>query len=122
MSSKSSDYHAKLNVMQTAQSNVKIINEVRQAEAQEEKIRREDEDPQLIGEAKTAMTDVLDMNTISSDKISLEDRVAMLNDDQRRIFEKIKAHLLYRQQHKTDQCSCQFKLLQMFVSSVETLL
>ena len=100
---------------------MKTINEVRQAEAQEEKIRREDEDPQLIGEAKTAMTDVLDMNTISSDKNSLEDRVAMLNDDQRRIFEKIKAHLLYQQQHEADQCSCQFKPLQMFVSGVETL-
>ena len=31
---------------------------------------------QLIGEAKTAMSDVLDMNTNSSDKLSLEERVA----------------------------------------------
>ena len=112
---KSSDYHAKLKVMLAAQSNVKRINEARQAEGQEEKISREDEDPQLIGEAKTAMTDVLDMNTSSSDKLSLEDRVAMLNDDQRRIFEKIKAHLLHQQQHER---SCQFKPLQMFVSGV----
>ena len=51
----------------------------------EEQNVEEDDDPQLIGEAKTAMTDVLTMNVNSSDKLSLEERVAMLND-QRRVF------------------------------------
>ena len=34
----------------------------------EEKVSEEDDDPQLIGEAKTAMTDVVSMNISSSDK------------------------------------------------------
>ena len=64
------------------------------------------------------MSDVLDMNTTSSGKLSLEDRAAMLNDDQRHIFEKIKAHLLHQQQHEGSECSCDFKPLTMFVSGV----
>ena len=35
------------------------------------------------------MNDLLDMN-VKSDDISLEDRVGMLNADQRRIFDKVK--------------------------------
>ena len=64
------------------------------------------------------MSGVLEMNTSSSGKLSLEDRAAMLNDDQRCIFEKITAHLLHQQQHEADRCSCQFKPLRMFVSGV----
>ena len=55
-----------------AQSNVRQINEARQAEGQEEKVSKDDDDPQLIGEAKTAMNDI---NTSSFS----DDRVAMLN-------------------------------------------
>ena len=105
VSSKSSTYHAKLKVMLAARSNVKGINEARQANGQEVKISKEDDDPQLIGEAKTAMNDVLVMNTCPSSKMSLEDRVAMLNDDQRRIFDSVKAHLLHQQCHQTNKCS-----------------
>ena len=45
-----------------AQSNVRHINKARQAEGPEEKVSKDDDDPQLIGEAKTAMNDVLDIN------------------------------------------------------------
>ena len=72
--------------MLAAASNVKKINDAGQKDGEEEKVE-EDDDPQLIGEAKTAMTDVLTMNVNSSDKLSVEERVAMLNDDQRRVIQ-----------------------------------
>ena len=49
-----------------------------------------------MGEAKTAMN-VIDMNVNSSSDLSLESRVAMLNTDQRRIFDNVKSHLLHQQ-------------------------
>ena len=48
----------------------------------------------------------------------MEDRVAMLNDDQRRIFENIKAHLHHQQRHEANACLCDLKPLRMFVSGV----
>ena len=51
----------------------------------------------VLGEAITAMHDVFDMNAITCNDFTLEERVAMLNADQRRIFENVKAHLLHRQ-------------------------
>ena len=66
-----SSYHARLQMLE-AQSNVKI-NETIHAD-HEEKISKDDE-PQLMGEAKTAM------NVNSSSNLSLESRVAMLNTD-----------------------------------------
>lgn len=104
--------------MLAAQANIKTFSEHRQAEGQEEKVSREDDDPQLIGEARGAKCDAVDMNGRSSDKLSLEDRVAMLNDDQRRIFDKIKAHLFHQQKHENNDCSCNFKPIQLFVSGV----
>ena len=82
----SSSYHARLQKMLEAQSNIKKINEARHADGEEEKISKEDNDPQLMGEARTAMDDVADMNVKSSTDLPLESRVAMLNADQRRIL------------------------------------
>ena len=107
MSSRSSRHHAKVKRALQALSNVKKINEARQADGKEEEVSKEDDEPQLIVEAKTAMNDVLDMNTNSSDKLSLEERVGMLNDDQRRIFENIKTHLYHQQRHEANDCSCE---------------
>ena len=56
VSSKSSHYHAKLKVMSAA-SNVKKINEARQRDGQEKIVKKEDDDPQLFGEAKNPMSD-----------------------------------------------------------------
>ena len=67
---------ARLQKMLEAQSNIKKINEARHADG-EEKISKEDDKPQLMGEAKTAMNDVIDMNVKSSSDLSLESRVAM---------------------------------------------
>ena len=64
------------------------------------------------------MTDVLTMNINSSDKLSVEERVAMLNDDQRRVFDTVKGHLLYQKCHEQSGCSCDIKPVRMFVSGV----
>ena len=118
VTSQSSNYHAKLQVMLAACSNVKQINEARQADGEEEKMSKVDDDPQLLGEAKTAMHDVLDMNAITCNDLTLEERVAMLNTDQGHIFENVKAHLLHQQCHETRECECDLKPLHMFVSGV----
>ena len=47
-----------------------------------------------MGEAKTPMKEVVEMN--NSDTLTLEDRITMLNDDQRRIFNQIKNHLFHQ--------------------------
>ena len=117
LSNKVSDYHNKLKAMLAAASNVKKINEARQDEGGEESAE-EDDDPQLLGEAKTAMTDVLTMNVNSSDRLSLEERVSMLNNDQRRVFDTVRNHLLHQKCHEQNQCSCDIKPLRMFVSGV----
>ena len=73
----SSAYHDKLQKILEAQSTVKDINEARQADGEEQRVSKEDNDPQLIGEAKSAMHDMLDiMDSHSSDKPSLEERVS----------------------------------------------
>ena len=118
ISNTSSSYHDKLEAILAAQSNIRQINEARQADGQEEKVRKDDDDPQLIGEAKTVMNDVLDINSSSFSELSLDDRVAMLNGDQRRIFENVKAHLLHQQCHEANKCSCDLKPLCMFISGV----
>ena len=50
--------------MLEVQSNIKKINEARHANGKEEKVNKDD-DPQLMGEAKTAMNDMFDMNVNS---------------------------------------------------------
>ena len=63
-----SGYHDKLQKMLKAQSNIKKINEARQADGIEEKVSKEDDDPQLMGEAKTAMTEVVEINANKNNK------------------------------------------------------
>ena len=113
-----SSYHDRLQKMLEAQSNIKKINEARHVDGKEEKISKDDDEPQLMGEAKNAMKDVLDMNANSSDELSFKDRKAMLNCDQRRIFDNVEAHLLHQKLHEEKKCHCDFKPLRMFVSGV----
>ena len=54
---------------------MKKINEAREADGTEEKVN--EDDTQLFGEAKTAMSDVVFMNISSSDRLTFEDRVSM---------------------------------------------
>ena len=103
----SSAYHDKLQRMLEAQSTVKDINKARQADGKETKVSKEDSEPQLPGEAKSAMHDLVDiMDTHSSDQPSLEERVSMLNADQKRIYDTLKAHLVHNKRHEDGECSC----------------
>ena len=76
------------------QATVKKIDEAREADVEDKQPEyEEDDDPQVEGEAKAAMQDVVDMHdNAAADTITLEERVDMLNADQRRVFEKVKSH------------------------------
>ena len=114
-----SAYHARLQAMLKAQQKLKAISDARKSDVADEEPSRElENDPQLLGEAKSAMQDVHDMKD-KSDDLTLDDRVKMLNDDQRRIFDNIKAHLLHPIKHESDQCSCTLQPLRMFVVVLE---
>ena len=63
-----STYHSRLQKMLQARANIKQINDARQADGEEHKISKQDGDPQLLGEAKTAMKELFDMNAHPHDK------------------------------------------------------
>ena len=105
--------------MLKAQAKLKAISDARKSDAADEETSKElDDHPQLLGEAKSAMQDVHGMNDNKTNDLTFDDRVEMLNLDQRRIFENIKAHLLHQVKHESGECSCTFKPLRMFVSGV----
>ena len=119
LSNQSSSHHAKLKTMLAAASTVKVINDARQAEKLEEKEVEDDDEPQLLGEARTAMSDVLDMRLSSYDQLTLDERESMLNADQRRVFDTVKTHLLHERSHENKKCSCNdLKPLRLFISGV----
>ena len=64
------------------------------------------------------MKNLFDMNTNPADTLSLEQRVAMLNTDQRRVFNKVKANFPHQKEHEANKCACNLTPLQMFVSCV----
>ena len=72
-------YHGRLQAMLQAQANIKQINDARQAEGEEQKISKQEDDPQLMGEAKMAMTELFEMNARPPNTLSLEQREAMLS-------------------------------------------
>ena len=113
-----SAYHSRLQKILQAQASIKKINDARQADGEEHTISKEDDEPQLMGEARAAMKDLFDINTNQPDTLSLEQRVAMLNTDQRRVFDKVKAHFLHQKEHEANKCACDFTPLRMFVSGV----
>ena len=88
-----SAYHEKLQKILQAQSNVKKINIARQTDSKEQNSNTEDDSLQLIGEAKTAMQEVLNMNVNSYGTLTLHDRVDMLNRYQARVYLMVKNHL-----------------------------
>ena len=77
--------------MLKAQENLKAITDARKLSVPEEHgdwIVFHSFSFQLMGEAKAAMQDVQDMNNSSDNDITLDERVQMLNIDQKRIYEK----------------------------------
>ena len=61
-----------------------------------------------MGEARAALKELFDMNTnpADHDTLSLEKRVAMLNTDQRRVFDKVKTHFLHLKKHEANKYAC----------------
>ena len=59
-----------------------------------------------------------DVGSMTSDKLTLEDRVSMLNNDQKRVFENVKTHLVHQKCHEGNKCSCDIAPMRMFVSGV----
>ena len=117
------DHHESLQRMLQAQSKMKEIDEARKKEDGEEvpdeDKREEEEGVKLIGEAEAAMQDVHDMEDNALDSLDLDQRVDMLNADQRRVFDKITDHLNHQHEHDTGKCGCkEYKPLHMFVSGV----
>ena len=64
------------------------------------------------------MIEVLDMKASTPGQLSLDERVSMLNQDQKRVFGNVKAHFLHQKCHEAKQCSCDFSPLRLFVSGV----
>ena len=112
------DHHESLQRMLQAQSKVKRINEARKDEKlpADKDTAVEEEGIKLVGEAEAAMHDVHDMDY---DTIGLSERIDMLNEDQRRIFDQVDDHLKHQSRHDCDDCKCKdLKPLHMFVSGV----
>jgi len=113
-----SAYHSRLQKMLEAKNNLRAINEARRENDAPKYDHKEDDDPQLPGQAKSAMEDMLDMNTKSGNDLTLEERVKMLNLDQRKIFDAVSNHLLHQKQHEDRKCDCTLRPLIKFVSGV----
>ena len=103
--------------MLKAKANLKAIREARQTDGKEEAVVEKQNDPELPGEAKSAMNDMCELNAKSND-LTLQERIAMLNADQKRIFDKVAHHLLHQKEHEEEKCKYNIKPLQMFISGV----
>ena len=113
------NYHSRLQTMLKAKANLKAIREARQTDGKEEAVVEKHNDPELPGEAKSAMNDMCEINAnAKSNDLSLQERIAMLNADQKRIFDKVAHHLLHQKEHEEEKCKCDIKPLQMFISGV----
>jgi len=102
------EHNENLQRMLKAQTKVKSINDARQEEIISEKDENliDDNGVKLVGEAESAMHDVHDMELNNPDTISLQDRIDMLNEDQRKVFNQISDRLLHQRQHELKLCTC----------------
>ena len=113
------NYHSRLQTMLKAKANLKAIREARQTDGKEEVVVEKQNDPELPGEAKSAMNDMCEINAnAKSNDLTSQERIAMLNADQKRIFDKVAHHLLHQKEHEEEKCKCDIKPLQMFISGV----
>ena len=106
----------------------KIVDDRNKAGFTEEELHdnKDDDEPQLLGEIMEAVADIADMH-INVPNLTLEQREAMLNVDQKRIFDKIKSHLMSQKEREdlleNESSSILLRLdnikpLRMFISGV----
>ena len=103
----------KLERMLKSQDSVEKMNESRQAQEQNISALQPVEDdcgPQVVGEATSAINDVLDLNQNhdgdDATATSFEELVSSLNADQARMYEQVKSHLEHQALHENDTCKC----------------
>ena len=101
-----------------AQSSVKVINEAREELCGQLEPEEEDQGPLVLGEATRAMKDVVEMCVKTDDSLSFEERVGMLNADQRRVFDSVSDYLNHLKLHEAKQCSCKQEQLMKYVAGV----
>ena len=114
----------KLQKLLEAERNWKKIVHARNKAGFTEELHDDDE-PQLLGEIMEAVADIADMH-INVPNLTLEQREAMLNVDQKRIFDKIKSHLMSQKEREDlleNESSRLLRLdtikrLRMFISGV----
>ena len=59
------------------------------------------------------------IHNMNYDTIGLPERIGMLKEDQRRVFEQICGHLEHQRKHEFEKCKCkELKPLHMFFSRV----
>ena len=83
---------------------------------------RDDDEPQLLGKIMDAVNDIADMNN-NVPNLTLDQRVAMLNSDQKRIYDKINQNLTKHKQQEDLSSNNDVKIddiqpLRMFISGV----
>ena len=112
-------HHTKLQQMLHANTKVKEINDARHEEEKGSDHDYPELGPCVAGEVKCAVNDLNDLQHKPENRVSLEDRIAMLNADQARIFQDVSNHFTHQQRHETGLCKCSdLQPLHMFVSGV----
>uniref|UniRef100_A0A1X7U1I1 ATP-dependent DNA helicase n=2 Tax=Amphimedon queenslandica TaxID=400682 RepID=A0A1X7U1I1_AMPQE len=114
-------------LLEAERNSKKIVDARNKAGFTEEELpdNKEDDEPQLLGEIMEAVADIADMH-INVPNLTLEQREAMLNLDQKRIFDKIKSHLISQKEREDlleNESSRLLRLdnikpLRMFISGV----
>ena len=97
--------HDQLQNLLGAEKKWKEIQDTRKSiglgEAEEAELKnRDDKEAQLLGEIMDAVNDIADMNNNNVPNLTLDQKVAMLNSDQKRIYDKIKQHLTKQKQQE----------------------
>ncbi len=114
-------HHDKLQKMLEARKRMRDIADARKSKGVDPPKKEEDDDDDdvlLKGMAKSNLDRHLELDQ-DVDPVTLDKRLSMLNDDQRRVYEKISSHLLHELDHENGACKCtNLKPLQMFVSGV----
>uniref|UniRef100_A0A1X7UXD5 ATP-dependent DNA helicase n=1 Tax=Amphimedon queenslandica TaxID=400682 RepID=A0A1X7UXD5_AMPQE len=87
-------------LLETERNWKKIVDARNTAGFTEEELPdNKDDEPQLLGEILEAVADIADMD-INVPNLTLEQKEAMLNVNQKRIFDKIKSHLISQKERK----------------------